>query len=194
MDYPGDVSTKTADITTVKILINSVLSTPDAHFMTISLKDFYLKTPMDRYEYVCIPLTMIPNEIMKLYHLDELVYKGTMYTEVRKGMYGLPQAGHIAYDQLKEFLAPHGYEPFPHTPGLWFHRHGSLVFSLVIDDFGIKYTKQANAGHLLTTLQKLYHSSAKWDGDCYCGLTLKWDYTNRTYNISMPGYIEHALQ
>ena len=66
--------------------------------MTIDLKDFYLVTPMDRYEYVRIPLMMIPEEIMKLYKLDDLVHKGTVYAEVHKGMYGLPQAGRIAYD------------------------------------------------------------------------------------------------
>ena len=178
----------------MKILINSILSTPDALFMTIDLKDFYLETLMDRYEYVCIPLTMIPDEIMKLYKLDDFVHKGAMHVEVHKGMYGLPQAGRIAYDQLKEVLAPHGYEPFPNTPGLWFHKHSSLVFSLVINDFDIKYMKKADAEQLLTTLQKLYRSSAKWDGNHYCRLTLNWDYMNRTCNISMLVYIEHALQ
>ena len=47
VEYPGDVSTKTTDITTVKILINSVLTTPDTCFMTIDLKDFYLVTLME---------------------------------------------------------------------------------------------------------------------------------------------------
>ena len=94
--------------------------------MTIDLKDFYLETPMEQYEYVCIPLTVIPDEIMKLYNLDELIHKGTIYAKVHKGMYGLPQADHIAYDWLKEFLAPHGYEPFPNTPGLWFHKHNTI--------------------------------------------------------------------
>ena len=66
--------------------------------MTIDLKDFYLETPMEHYEYVHIPLMMIPEEIMKLYKLDDLVHKGAIYAEVCKGMYGLPQAGRIAYD------------------------------------------------------------------------------------------------
>ena len=57
--------------------------------MTIDLKDFYLKTPMEHYEYVRIPLTMIPKEIMKLYNLDDLIHKGAIYAEVHKGMYGL---------------------------------------------------------------------------------------------------------
>ena len=156
VNYPGDVSTKTADIITMKILINSVLSTPNACFMMIDLKDFYLEMPMEQYEYVCIPLNMIPNEIMKLYKLDNLVHKGAVDAEVCKGMYSLPQAGCIAYDCLKEFLAPHGYEPFPNTLELWHHKHSKLVFSLVIDDFGVKYTNTADAEQLLTTLQKLY--------------------------------------
>ena len=138
---------------------------------------------------------MIPDEIMKLYNfVDELIHKGAVYAEVCKGMYGLPQAGHIAYDRLQEFLAPHGYEPFPNTPGLWYHKHSSLVFSLVIDDLGVKYTNRADAEQLLTTLQKLYRSSAEWDCNQYCGLTLMWDYMNRTCDISMPGYIDCALQ
>lgn len=42
VEYPGDVSTKTADISTAKLLFNSVLSTPNAKFMTGDLKDFTL--------------------------------------------------------------------------------------------------------------------------------------------------------
>ena len=52
IDCPGDVSTKTADLTTAKILFNSVVSTPDAKFMGIDLKNFYLNTPMERYKYM----------------------------------------------------------------------------------------------------------------------------------------------
>jgi ribosomal protein L25 (general stress protein Ctc) len=40
--YDGNVSTPTADIISVKCLFNSVISTPDARFMSIDIKDFYL--------------------------------------------------------------------------------------------------------------------------------------------------------
>lgn len=33
-----------------------------------------------------------------------------------------------------------------------------------------------------------------WEGKLYCGLTLKWDYVNRTVDLSMPGYIKKALE
>jgi len=46
VQYPGKVSTPTANITTATILFNSVLSTPASKFMCMDIKDFYLGTPM----------------------------------------------------------------------------------------------------------------------------------------------------
>jgi hypothetical protein len=42
--YPGDANTPTTDLLTVKILINSIISTAGTKFMTIDIKDFYLNT------------------------------------------------------------------------------------------------------------------------------------------------------
>ena len=42
--YLGDKSTKTADLVSLKILCNSVISTPDGRFMTTNIKNFYLNT------------------------------------------------------------------------------------------------------------------------------------------------------
>ena len=62
VDYPFDVSIKTADdLTTAKLLFNSVLSTPNAMFMTADdVKDFYLDTPMDRNKYMQVPIWLLP--------------------------------------------------------------------------------------------------------------------------------------
>jgi hypothetical protein len=38
--------------------------------MTVDIKDFYLNTPMDTYEYMCIPVKDIPDTIMHLVHND----------------------------------------------------------------------------------------------------------------------------
>ena len=62
--------------------------------------------------------------------------------EIQKGMYGLPQAGKIANDKLKLHLAKFGYKPAPITLGLWSHQTRPLQFSLVVDDFGIKYERK----------------------------------------------------
>jgi hypothetical protein len=45
IEYPGDKSTRTAGLTTAKILINSVISTLGAKFLVIDIKNFYLNTP-----------------------------------------------------------------------------------------------------------------------------------------------------
>ena len=63
INYPGDCGTPTADLLTVKILFNSIVSTPGAKFMTLDIKDFYLMTPMDRYEYFRMKL-----DLFKRYH------------------------------------------------------------------------------------------------------------------------------
>jgi hypothetical protein len=35
--------------------------------MVVDIKDFYLKTPLERYEYMRLPLTLIPDEIRQQY-------------------------------------------------------------------------------------------------------------------------------
>ena len=59
-DYPDVVSTPTVDTTTVKIHLNSVISTPDAKYATLDIKNFYLYTTLTRFEYMRIPVKIIP--------------------------------------------------------------------------------------------------------------------------------------
>jgi hypothetical protein len=194
IDYPGDCSTKTAGLTTAKVLFNSTISTPDAKFMCMDVKNFYLNTPMDRYEYMRLPISIIPEEIINLYNLRDIVDdNGWVHIEIRKGMYGLPQAGILANKLLQQRLSKHGYHPVRHTHGLWRHTTRPIAFSLVVDDFGVKYVGREHAQHLHDTLNQYYTTSVDWDGKLYCGITLDWDYVRRTVDLSMPGYIEAAL-
>jgi hypothetical protein len=82
IDYKGNVSTPTADLMTVKCLLNSVVSTNNAEFMTIDIKDFYLNTPMNRYEYMRIPVKDIPATIMTQYKLQDKIHNGTIMVKV----------------------------------------------------------------------------------------------------------------
>jgi hypothetical protein len=52
LDYSGDLATSMADIPTFKILINSTLSTEDAAMMMMDIKNYYLGTPLPRFEYM----------------------------------------------------------------------------------------------------------------------------------------------
>jgi hypothetical protein len=193
IEYDGPVSTPTCDLTTVKILLNSVLSTPGAEFATGDIANFYLNTPMPRYEYMRIPVKDIPDIIMEQYNLHGLVHNGHVIVEIRKGMYGLPHAGLIANERLVKHLAKSGYVPAKRTPGLFKHITRPVTFALTVDDFGIKYVGREHCQHLFDCIASLYTMTTDWTGTQYCGLTLNWDYTARTVDLSLPGYIENAL-
>ena len=132
-------------MTLVKILLNSIISTEGAKCIMLDLKDFYLNTPMKRYKYMRIKISDIPKEIIQEYKLHELeMEEGYVYCEIFKGMYGLPQAGIIAQELLQERLAKAGYHQSKSIPGLWTHVTRKICFTLVVDNFAIKYTNMDN--------------------------------------------------
>jgi hypothetical protein len=191
--YDGDVSTRSTDLTTSKCLWNSVISTPGAKYMCWDVKNFYLRTPMEHFEYLRIPIKLIPLEVISQYALLPLVSDGNLYIEVQKGMYGLHQAGILSNFLLVKRLAPHRYRQTKSTRGLWAHDTLPFTFSLVVDDFGVTYEGLANAHHLIDTLEKKYTVSKDWTGGLYCGITLHWNYLHRHVDLSMPGYITAML-
>ena len=74
--YPGNVSTPTAAITTANLAINSTISTLRAHYMCCDLGNFYLGTPLDRYEYIRLSTNISPQKIIDAYNLLGLVQNG----------------------------------------------------------------------------------------------------------------------
>ncbi len=101
----------------------------------------------------------------------------------------------LANKYLKKKLAPHGYLDVPHTPGLWRHITWPIQFTLVVEDFGVKYTQKQDVVHLLTILKKEFPAVLEdWEGKLYCDITLEWNYENGWVDISKPGYIQKVLQ
>ena len=62
--FPGDFTTTTADLITANIIFNSVLSTKNTKLMCAGIANFYLNNPMINYEYMKLPLDIIPEEII----------------------------------------------------------------------------------------------------------------------------------
>jgi hypothetical protein len=187
IEYPGDKSTRTAGLTMAKILINSVISTMGTKFLVTDIKNFYLNTPLGRLKYMVINLSSLPQGTIDKYYLIELSQDRKVYIEIQKGMYGLPQVGILANELLQRNLAKDGYRATPHTHGLWTHDTRPISFSLVEDDFGVKYVGREHAEHLMACIKKNYNISSDWNGRAYCGLTLYWDCKNRTVDLSIPG-------
>ncbi|EJK49677.1 hypothetical protein THAOC_31417, partial [Thalassiosira oceanica] len=126
-----------------KILFNSVISTRGAKFMTMDISNFYLNTPLKRPEYIRMKLSDIPDEIIREYNLRARATPDeSLYIKINKGMYGLPQAGLLANELLEKRLNKSGYHQSKLVPGLWTHETRNIQFTLVVDDFGVKYTRR----------------------------------------------------
>ena len=65
----------------------------------------------------------------------------------------------------------------------------------MVDDFGVKYTRNKDANHLLNILRHEFTVvSIDWEGKLYCGISLEWNYKERWLDISMPGYMKKVLE
>ncbi len=117
-----------------------------------------------------------------------------MNIEMRHAVWGLPQAGILANKRLHKNLAPFGYHKCVNTPGLWRHETKAISFTLVVDDFGVKYVKKEDVDHLIASIKSTYSLTEDWTDNMYCRITLEWDYENGHVDISMPGYIKKKLQ
>jgi hypothetical protein len=91
--YESSPSVRTADLDTAKLHWNSVVSTPGAKYMCLDIKIFYLTAKLDYFEYMRMPLDLFPTWIQKQYNLQRLAYKGFVHLEMRRAVWGLPQAG-----------------------------------------------------------------------------------------------------
>jgi hypothetical protein len=101
--------TSSTYLTTVELLIHSVIS-GDFKWMTIDITYFYLGAPLpaSRFEYLRIHVDKLPAAITTQYNLTPLIYNQHVYFEIRKCMYGLPQAGKLSQTRLIVPLsAPH---------------------------------------------------------------------------------------
>ncbi|KAL7480512.1 hypothetical protein ACHAW6_006207 [Cyclotella cf. meneghiniana] len=117
------------------------MSTPGACFMSLNLANFYLMKPLKRPEFAKIKLSDIPEEIIHEYKVHKKATpNGWVYIRCTHGMYGLPQVGSLSHDLLEKCLNEASYYQSPIVPGLWKQTTQPIQFTLVVDNFGVKYT------------------------------------------------------
>jgi hypothetical protein len=80
-------------------------------------------------------------------------------------MYGLPNAGLIANVILEIHLNKHDYHQSKLVPALWMHDWHPIWFTLVVDDFGVKYIGTKHALHLKSVHESHYPLSTDWTGN-----------------------------
>jgi hypothetical protein len=109
--YPEDLAAYIADLTTTKLILNKVVSTPNAKFMTLDNTEFYLGTPLKYKRYIKVHKRMIPLQTRTELNIPDEDFddNGYIYVEISKGMYGLPEAGILAQQRLYQHLQEHQF-------------------------------------------------------------------------------------
>ena len=194
LTYEHETAAPAANLLEAKIMFNCTISTKNVTFLTIDIKDFFLLSKMAQPEYMKMHWDEITTDNKTKYALHTLVDNNNyVHFRINKGMYSLKQAAILAYEQLTNNLAPHGYHPIQNTVGMWKHTTKPIQFCLCVDNFGVKYVNKTDVEHLIETLKTHYTITIDWSGCNYCKLTLDWDYKAMHVDISMPGYIQKLL-
>ncbi len=110
-------------------------------------------------------LELFPPDIIDEYGLrDKVNTNGNVFCKVQRGMYGLPQAGIIAQHLLTKQLNKAGYQQSKITQGYWRHDWHPISFTLVVNNFGVKYIDKNNVEHLMSILKQDYTINTDWEG------------------------------
>ena len=144
-------------------------------------------------EYVHFQYNLIPPRMQEYYGLNTLVVDSYVYARINRAWYGIKQSGKIAHNNLVEHLGNFGYVPAGLTYGLFVHKACNISFTLVIDNFGIKYHRKKDVEHLITAMRSKYNFKVDYQAKKYIGIHLDWDYDHREAKCSMKGYIKQTL-
>ena len=193
LDYYGDTTTHSASMETIKCQLNNIISTPGSKCATGDISNMYLGSLLPEAEYVRFRLDLIPRAIIEHYKLGDLATNGFVYARVNKAWYGLKQAGKIAHDDLVKRMAEAGYRKHDLVEGYFRHETRDIDFTLVVDDFLIRYSNDADLAHLTQAIEKYYTFKVDVEAKQYVGIHLNWDYNHRNVQLSMDGYVAQAL-
>jgi hypothetical protein len=95
---------------------------------------------------------------------------------------------HVHYSKYNLYLK----DPKLYHAGPSAHARLCMLF-LIVDDVSVKYVGKQHTDYLIRALLQSYELTAEWEAKVYSGVSLKWDYKNRTCDISMPGYVSNVL-
>jgi hypothetical protein len=194
MNYDGDASVCTADLDTAKCTGTEwLVSTENARYLCLDKKN-YLTTALEYFEYMKIPLSLFLAWTIEQCNLNNMALDGYVYIKMRRAVWGLPQAGILTNKRLRRKLAQFGNYEKVNTPGLWRHELQPLTFTLMVDNFGVKFANKEDVDHIISSIKITYKLTKDLTSNLYCGIMLGWDYIACTIDILMPGYIKKKLQ
>jgi hypothetical protein len=154
IDIDYEVGTNTAALRTVNALFHSIVST-HSFLATIDIVDYYLGAILPSPESVRIDVSSISfPTLTKLGLLSFLRHshgKPFLFCDVLKTVPGLLQPGLLSQLRLVSLFTQHGYSETS-IPLLFRHHTHSTAFSLVVDDFLVRYSHPSELDHFVSCL------------------------------------------
>ena len=199
LHYDGRTMSQVASDVVIKLHIHTVVSDrrnngTNTRFCTLDLGDFFMTSDLDRPEYIRIPLAKLSDTFRAKYNLDPFIHSNSVVFEVTGNMPGHPAAGRLAKSELVSVLKRGGYHEHPDVPCLFENPVNKLSFTLLTDDFGIKYTDMAHVDALKDCLTRAgYTFTFDPDGAVYNGMRLQFNYIENKVTLDMPNVIPSAL-
>ena len=193
---PYSCATATASMALNKLHLNAVVS-ENAFFGTVDLVDYYLGAPLPTPESLRISLAGYSPSVLASLNLTPFIKHDShhhpyIFFDIHKTIAGLPQSGLLSQNRLITLLNSGGYFETA-TPMLFRHTSRPIDFTLVVDDFGIKYHHRDDFDHLVALLGTLYGVKPHPVGTNFLGYTIVHDRVHRTITMSYPGYISSLL-
>ncbi len=131
MTHESSPSVRTADLDRAKLHWNSVISTPWAQYMCLDINLFYLTAHLEYFKYMWMLLVLFPGWIQEQYNIKLLAYKGYVHLEMRRAVWGLPQAGILANKKLQCKFALFGCFRHVNIPGCMVHESRPISSTLL---------------------------------------------------------------
>ena len=131
---------------------------------------------------------------MEKYNFKGKTHNGYIFAWVTKGIYEISQAGWIAHYALVKHLKPYVYRPSRKTLGIRTHDSHPINFTLVVDDFGVKYCGKQQALHLKAALKEEYKVTIYCEVKLYIGIALTWYCEKSRSNYPYQDmYVQHYI-
>ncbi len=104
------------------------------------------------------------SKVIEQYQLHKKALPRVLCTFPEKGIYNPHKVDVLVQNLLEESLGKNGYKQSQFTSGLWTHEWFSICFSLVVDNFGVKYVQKEHADHLVSVIHEHYEITMDWEG------------------------------
>ena len=184
------VSDPTSDMTTAKMLFNSVISTPGECFITIDLKTSTSKP-------LC-PNQGTRRQRLISYRMRSL--KNTTCVTFSTTSMFISKSIWVCMEFMQQESWPTSSSRRDSTSMANINVNSPLASTVMCGApscsawllmiFGVKFQGIEHAKHLKEALEKYYKVAVDWEGRLFFGITLDWNYNMKKFGLSVPGYVQ----